>query len=101
MLPAPLTARTPTRLVTVLAKTSFPEFEHRDLLSQEGIIYDTFPQWMMEDYCGYNIVDPIPVSILNYRGRRSTYNSSILCLHVLSFQNSMVSTSRRTRLKAT
>jgi hypothetical protein len=62
MLPAPLTARTPSRQVTVLAKISYPGLEHRDLLSQEGLVYDTFPQWMMEDYCGYNIVDQIPVS---------------------------------------
>ena len=101
MLPAPLTARTPTRQVTVLAKTSFPESEHRDLLRQEGIIYDSFPQWMMEDYCGYNIVDQIPVSVVGYHGRRSTHKSSIPCLHVLSFQNSMVSTFRRTRTSAT
>jgi hypothetical protein len=72
MLPAPLTARTPTRLVTVLAKTSYPELEHRDLLWREGVIYNTFPQWMMEDYCGYNVVDQISVSALGYYGRRST-----------------------------
>jgi len=71
-LPAPLTARTPTRQVAVVAKTSFPEHEHRELLSQEGVIYNTFPQWMMEDYCGYNIVDQIPVSVLGYYGRHST-----------------------------
>ena len=65
-LPAPLTARTSTRQVTVLAKTSFAEPEDRDLLNQEGRIYDTFPQWMMEDYCGYNVVDQISVSILGY-----------------------------------
>ena len=63
-LPAPLTARTSTRQVTVLAKTSFPESKHRDLLNQEGLVYDTFPRWMMEDYCGYNVVDQIPVRIL-------------------------------------
>ena len=96
MLSAPLTARTPTRMVTVLAKTSLPDSEHRNFLNQEGVIYDTFPQWMMEDYCGYNIVTKIIVSILDYHGRGSTHKSSILCLHVLSFQNSMVSTSRRT-----
>ena len=54
-LSAPLTARTPTRQVTVLAKISFPESEHRHLLSREGVIYEAFPQWMMQDYCGYNI----------------------------------------------
>ena len=63
-LPEPLTARTPTRQVTVLAKMSFPESEHQELLSQEGLIYGTFPEWMMEDYCGYNVVDQIPVSVL-------------------------------------
>ena len=68
MLPAPLTARTPTRQVTVLAKISFPGSEHRDLLNQEGVIYGAFPQWMMEDYCGYNIVDQIHVSVLGYHG---------------------------------
>jgi hypothetical protein len=74
MLPAPLTARTPTRQVTVLAKTSFPGFEHRDLLNQEGVIYDAFPQWMMEDYCGFNIVNGIHVSVLGYHGRRLITN---------------------------
>ena len=68
MLSAPLTARTPTRQVTVMAKISFPESEHRDLLNQEGIIYNTFPQWMMQDYCGYNLDDRILVSILDYHG---------------------------------
>jgi hypothetical protein len=65
-LPAPLSARTSTRQATVLAKISFPEFEHRDLLNQEALIYDTFPQWMMVDYCGYNIVKSIIVSIFGY-----------------------------------
>ena len=101
MLPAPLTARTPTRQVTVLAKISFPESEHRGLLSREGVIYDAFPQWMMQDYCGYNIVEHISVSPPDYHGRRSTHKSSILCPHVLSFQNSMVSTSRGTRFRVT
>jgi len=68
VLPAPLTARTPTRQVTVLAKISFPESEHRDLLNQEGIIYGTFPQWMMEDYCGYNIGYKILVGVLGLQG---------------------------------
>ena len=68
MLSAPLTARTPTRQVTVLAKLSFPESEHRELLSQEGIIYDTFPQWMMQDYCGYNLGNGIRVSVLDDYG---------------------------------
>jgi hypothetical protein len=63
-LPAPLTARTPTRQVTVLAKLSFPEDEHLDLLHQEGVIYNTFPEWMTEDYCGYNLVRGATVSIL-------------------------------------
>ena len=101
MLSAPLTARTPSRQVSVLAKISFPESEHRDLLNHEGAIYDAFPQWTMQDYCGYNIADHIQVSLLDYHGRCSTHDSSILCLHVLSFQNSMVSTSRRTRLSVT
>jgi len=68
VLPAPLTARTPTRQVTVLAKTSFPGSEHRKLLNQEGVIYGTFPQWMMEDYCGYNIDYKIQVSVLGFHG---------------------------------
>ena len=68
MLSAPLTARTPTRQVSVLTKISFPESEHRELLSQEGIIYDTFPQWMMQDYCGYNLGNKILVSVLDYHG---------------------------------
>ena len=68
VLPAPLTARTPTRQVTVLAKISFPAYEHRDLLNQEGIIYGAFPQWMMEDYCGYNIGYKIQVSVLGFYG---------------------------------
>ena len=68
VLPTPLTARTPIRQVTVLAKVSFPESEHRDLLNQEGVIYGAFPQWMMEDYCGYNTVDQIHVSVLGYHG---------------------------------
>ena len=72
VLPAPLTARTPSRQVTVLAKISFPEREHRGLLSQEGVVYNTFPQWMMEDYCGYNIVYEIIVSVLGYHRRSST-----------------------------
>jgi hypothetical protein len=74
MLPAPLTARTPTRQVTVLAKISLPGSEHRDLLNQEGVIYDAFPQWMMQDYCGYNIVYGIRVSVLSYHGRRLITN---------------------------
>ena len=81
-LSAPLTARTPTRMVTVLAKTSFPESEHRELLNQEGDIYDAFPQWMMEDYCGYNIVTQEMVSILDSHGRGSThiYPASCSCM---------------------
>jgi hypothetical protein len=100
-LPAPLTARTATGKVTVLAKTAFYNREDRSLLRQEGITYDTFPQWMMEDYCGYNIVDQIPVSILGYPSMMLTFESSTPCLHVLLSQSSTVSTPQRTRLRGT
>jgi hypothetical protein len=107
-LPEPLTARTCSGQVTVLAKLSFPGREHLDLLRQEGMIYNAFPKWMMEDYCGLNLMYGIRVSILvvvvvvDYSKNDAQPDKRRLpCLHVLSFRNSMVTTSRRTRLTVT
>lgn len=58
-LPQPLSANTPTGEVTVAAKTAFKNHEARELHRNEGKIYDAFPEHMMEDWSGLNLVSPI------------------------------------------
>lgn len=64
-LPQSLSANTPTGEVTVAAKTAFYNHEARELHRNEGRIYDAFPEHMMEDWSGLNLVSPIvnPVSV--------------------------------------
>lgn len=58
-LPQPLSANTSTGEVTVAAKTAFYNHEARELHRNEGKIYDAFPEHMMEDWSGLNLVSPI------------------------------------------
>jgi hypothetical protein len=58
-LPDPLTARSPSGEVTVAAKMSFSSDSARELLQNEGSIYNEFPQHLMEHWCGLNLVMPI------------------------------------------
>ncbi|KAJ7113014.1 hypothetical protein C8R44DRAFT_882050 [Mycena epipterygia] len=58
-LPSPLGAHSPAGEVTVAAKMGFPGDEARQLLLNEGKIYDAFPKHLMEDWCGFNLVAPI------------------------------------------
>ncbi|KAI0339273.1 hypothetical protein BDW22DRAFT_1400509 [Trametopsis cervina] len=58
-LPDPLTAQSRNGNVIVAAKTAFARSSARDLLKQEAEIYNLFPQHLMEDWCGYNLVTPI------------------------------------------
>jgi hypothetical protein len=58
-LPKGLSARTPDGKVTVVAKIAFSESEHRSLLQDEAEIFDSFPKYLSEEWCGYNIVPPL------------------------------------------
>ncbi|KAG7442752.1 uncharacterized protein BT62DRAFT_1010084 [Guyanagaster necrorhizus] len=64
-LPVPLTTQTGDPHVSVAAKLAFSLSEDRELLENEGRIYDTFPDHLQESYCGYNLVasmdHPVPV----------------------------------------
>jgi hypothetical protein len=58
-LPPPLAANSPTGEVTVAAKVAFQEWSARELLDNEAKIYDAFPEHLMENWCGLNLVAPI------------------------------------------
>ena len=58
-LPNGLSARTPDGKVTVVAKISFPDSEHRSLLRNEAKIFNSFPKHLSEDWCGYNVIRPL------------------------------------------
>ncbi|KAG7442741.1 uncharacterized protein BT62DRAFT_1079115 [Guyanagaster necrorhizus] len=64
-LPVPLTTQTGDPHVSVAAKLAFSLSEDRELLENEGRIYDAFPDHLQESYCGYNLVasmdHPVPV----------------------------------------
>jgi hypothetical protein len=63
-LPAPLEGRT-TSHVAVVAKVAVPRREARDFLQHEAAIYDTFPEHLTQEFCGYALVPgvkyPVPV----------------------------------------
>jgi len=44
--------------VKVVAKVAFPERRPRSLLRNEGTVYDSFPQHMSEEYCGWHLLSP-------------------------------------------
>ena len=54
-----LSARTPDGKVTVVAKTGFPDDEHRSYLHNEAKIFGSFPRHLSEEWCGYNMVSPL------------------------------------------
>lgn len=58
-LPAPLSAHSRNGRVTVAAKSAFPVYTARTLLKNEGKIYNSFPEHLTQDWCGYNLVTPI------------------------------------------
>jgi len=58
-LPAPLSAYGDHGQVTVAAKTAFNNVSARKFLSNEAKIYDSFPQHLQEEWCGYNLVTPL------------------------------------------
>jgi len=58
-LPKGLSARTPDGKVTVVAKTAFPDSEHRALFRNEAKIFNSFPRHLSEEWCGYNMVSPL------------------------------------------
>ncbi|KAG7445327.1 uncharacterized protein BT62DRAFT_933169 [Guyanagaster necrorhizus] len=45
--------------VSVAVKLAFSLSEDRELLENEGRIYDAFPDHLQESYCGYNLVAPM------------------------------------------
>lgn len=45
--------------VSVAAKLALINSADRELLENEGRIYDAFPEHLQESYCGYNLVDPM------------------------------------------
>ncbi|KAI0329811.1 hypothetical protein GY45DRAFT_841765 [Cubamyces sp. BRFM 1775] len=67
-LPAPLSAHSPTGQVTVAAKLAYSKCTARNLLRNEGEVYNSFPKWIQEEYCGYNIVPqcrfPVPATAI-------------------------------------
>ncbi|KAK0190009.1 hypothetical protein F5146DRAFT_932026 [Armillaria mellea] len=58
-LPTPLTTQTGDSCVSVAAKLALINSADRELLENEGRIYDAFPGHLQESYCGYNLVDPM------------------------------------------
>ena len=58
-LPKGLSARTPGGKVTVVAKTAFPDSEHRSFIHNEAKIFSSFPRHLSEEWCGYNVVPPL------------------------------------------
>ncbi|KAI8989006.1 hypothetical protein BD414DRAFT_415253 [Trametes punicea] len=67
-LPAPLSAHSPTGQVTVAAKLAYPRCTAHNLLRNEARVYDSFPKYVQEEYCGYNIVPqcrfPVPATAI-------------------------------------
>ncbi|KAI0791425.1 hypothetical protein C8Q75DRAFT_715555 [Abortiporus biennis] len=45
--------------VQVVAKVAFPERDHRDLLDNEGKVYNNFPKHMSDEYCGWHSLWPL------------------------------------------
>jgi hypothetical protein len=58
-LPHPLTARSRNGHVSVAAKLAFSFKGDRELLDNEGKMYGAFPEHLMEEWCGYNLVTPL------------------------------------------
>ncbi|KAH9933090.1 hypothetical protein B0H21DRAFT_711749 [Amylocystis lapponica] len=58
-LPAPLSARSRTKQVTVAAKSAFAIVSARKFLRHEASKYAMFPKHLQEEFCGYNIVPPM------------------------------------------
>ncbi|KAI0688990.1 hypothetical protein BC835DRAFT_1229317, partial [Cytidiella melzeri] len=59
-LPPPLSARSRNGRVTVAAKIAMLGGSERAMLENEAKIYDEMPKHMFEDWCGYNLVTPVP-----------------------------------------
>ncbi|TFY71843.1 hypothetical protein EVG20_g1149 [Dentipellis fragilis] len=57
-LPYPLSARSPSKQVTVNMKVAMQRQSARDMLENETETYNTFPRHLMEDWCGYNLPTP-------------------------------------------
>ncbi|KAL0954503.1 hypothetical protein HGRIS_003470 [Hohenbuehelia grisea] len=58
-LPAPLLGETPDGTVSVAVKLAINADGARDMLRNEAKTYDSFPQHMMEEWLGMNLVLPI------------------------------------------
>ncbi|SJL08766.1 uncharacterized protein ARMOST_12136 [Armillaria ostoyae] len=58
-LPTPLKTQTGDPCVSVAAKLALINCADRELLENEGRVYDAFPEHLQESYCGYNLVDPM------------------------------------------
>ncbi|KAF8882974.1 hypothetical protein BD779DRAFT_1787696 [Infundibulicybe gibba] len=58
-LPQPLMVDSPTQEVTVAVKMATDGSEARGLLNNEGRLYNSIPQHLMEDWCGLNLVAPM------------------------------------------
>ncbi|KAI0695990.1 hypothetical protein BC835DRAFT_1344032 [Cytidiella melzeri] len=59
-LPPPLSARSRNGRVIVAAKIAMHPDRKREMLKNEGEIYNKLPKHMSENWCGYNLVAPIP-----------------------------------------
>ncbi|KAI0752590.1 hypothetical protein C8Q80DRAFT_1147148 [Daedaleopsis nitida] len=67
-LPPPLSAQSPTGQVTVAAKLAYNRCTAHGLLHNEARVYDSLPNHVQEDWCGYNVVPqcrfPVPASAI-------------------------------------
>ncbi|TFY56896.1 hypothetical protein EVG20_g8752 [Dentipellis fragilis] len=57
-LPYPLSAHSPNKQVTVAMKVAMERQSARDMLKNEATVYNSFPRYLMEDWCGYNLCTP-------------------------------------------
>ncbi|KAA1475647.1 hypothetical protein DENSPDRAFT_435667 [Dentipellis sp. KUC8613] len=57
-LPYPLSAHSPNKQVTVAMKLAMGRQSAREMLQNEATVYNSFPRYLMEDWCGYNLCTP-------------------------------------------
>ncbi|KAJ3743257.1 hypothetical protein DFH05DRAFT_1304020 [Lentinula detonsa] len=58
-LPSPLSDFSLNPCVSVATKMAFIRGEERELIEQEGRVYNAFPEYLKTSYSGYNLVPPI------------------------------------------
>ncbi|KIK65213.1 hypothetical protein GYMLUDRAFT_83088 [Collybiopsis luxurians FD-317 M1] len=58
-LPEPLSNFSDNPYVSVATKMAFTHGSEKELIEQEGKVYDAFPEHLMQSYSGFNLVPPI------------------------------------------